>query len=91
MLKPVFTEKSLKLAKRGKYSFWVGQEIDKGQIKALIHKLFGVTVTNIQTLSRGGEKGRNAKGRKFANLPAKKAIVTLKDKEKIDLFDEGKK
>lgn len=91
MLKPVFTEKSLNLAKNGKYSFWVSAEMDKGQIKALIHKLFDVTVIDIQTTAKGGEKGRNARGRKFSNLGAKKAIVTLKEKEKIDLFEESKK
>lgn len=91
MIKPVFTEKSLKLAKLGKYSFWVEAGMNKPQIKALINKLLGVHVVTIKTVSSGSEAGRNAKGRKFLKLATKKAIVTLKEKEKIDLFEEGKK
>lgn len=91
MLNPIFTEKSLKLAKEGKYTFSVDRGLNKNQIKALIAKIFGVTVIEIKTISTAGEAGKNARGTKFTVNRGKKAIVTLKDKEKIDLFEEAKK
>lgn len=91
MLKPIFTEKSLRLAKLGAYTFGVGRGLNKKQIAAEIAKLFGVHVTSVRTIKVTGERGRNAKGIKFNKISGKKAIVTLKDKEKIDLFEESKK
>jgi large subunit ribosomal protein L23 len=91
MIKPVFTEKSLKDAKQGNYTFKVAPRMDKRKIAEEIGKIFDVTVTRVRTIKTGGEKGRNAKGRNFSKLATKKAIVTLKDGDKMDLFEEGKK
>ncbi|HJY98544.1 MAG TPA: 50S ribosomal protein L23 [Patescibacteria group bacterium] len=91
MIKPIFTEKSLKAAKTGKYSFWVGRSMAKNVIKSEIAKLFGVHVTDIKTMVKKGETGRNMKGVKFSTAPQKKAVVTLGEKEKIDIFEESKK
>lgn len=91
MIKPVFTEKSLKSAKIGKYSFWVDRDMAKNSIKAEIARLFGVHVVDIKTIRTKGETGRNMRGVKFSTGVQKKAIVTLKEKEKIDLFEESKK
>jgi len=91
MIKPIFTEKSTKMAKEGKYSFWVEANADKMGLKSEIAKLFGVHVTSIRTIRKAGEKGRNARGKKFNKLTSKKAIVTLKGDEKIDVFEESKK
>ncbi len=90
-LEPIITEKSMNNAKEGKYTFRVGRSLNKIQIKKLIEETFGVHVTDVKTIrSRGGVK-RTPQGRKRIIQPAKKAIVTLKDKEKIDLFEESKK
>jgi large subunit ribosomal protein L23 len=91
MLKPVFTEKSTKMAKMCKYSFWVAPNDNKMGLKSEIAKLFGVHVTSIKTIKKAGEKGRTARGKKFNKLASKKAIVTIKDGEKIDIFEESKK
>lgn len=91
MITPIFTEKSLQLAKDGQYSFWVGRKSNKMALKSEIARLFGVHVVSIRTISTSGEKGRNARGVKFTTIRNKKAIVTLKDKEKIDLFEQPKK
>lgn len=90
MLKPIFTEKTIKMAKDGKYSFWVSPESNKTGLKSMIAKIFGVHVESVRTAKKAGEKGRNARGRKFVKLSAKKAIVTLKAGEKLDIFEEGK-
>jgi large subunit ribosomal protein L23 len=91
MLKPVFTEKSLRESKIGNYTFKVTPTMNKKQIAALISKIFGVKVEKVRTMKTGGEKGRNAKGRKFSIRATKKAMVTLKSGDKINIFEEGKK
>ncbi len=91
MIRPVFTEKSTRLVKEGKYSFWVEPNANKMSLKAEIAKLFGVHVTSIRTIKKAGEKGRTARGKKFNKLASKKAIVTVKSGEKIDIFEESKK
>lgn len=91
IITPVFTEKSLQMSKEGKYSFWVPRTADKLSLKSEIAKIFGVHVLTIKTISVPGEAKRNAKGKKVRVLALKKAIVTLKDGEKIDLFEETKK
>lgn len=89
-LTPILTEKSLELSKDGKYTFWVLPGFSKNQIKTQIEKVFEVHVTSIKTLNyKGGEK-RNFRGQKVKKASLKKAIVTLKDKEKIDLFESKK-
>ncbi len=91
MLKPVFTEKSLRLAKEGKYTFWVNGDADKMGIKSEIARTFGVKVVSIKTIKVGNETGKNAKGNKFSKIGGKKAIVNLKDGDKIGIFEESKK
>ncbi len=91
MIKPSFTEKSLKAAKEGKYTFIVERDMGKRQIAKEIEETFGVPVAAVRTVKTGGEKGRNARGRNFLVMSIKKAIVTLKEGKKIDLFEESKK
>ncbi len=91
MLKPVFTEKSLKEAKLGRYTFRVPVNMNKKQIASKISNLFDVAVTEVKTVNKGPEKGRNAKGRNFSFVSIKKAIVILKSGDKISVFEEGKK
>ncbi len=91
MITPVFTEKSLRLAKLGKYSFWIDRMATKAGVKVQINKLFGVEVKEIKTITTHGEAKRNNRGRKVAVLPTKKAIVTLKDGKKLEIFEEPKK
>lgn len=90
MIKPIFTEKSTRLAKEGKYTFSVDPRMTKYQIKALVNELFDVHVTNIRTVKVSGESGRNFRGKSVNRLPGKKAIVEVKSGEKIDLFEEKK-
>ncbi len=91
MIKPIFTEKSLKAAKFGNYTFQVEPRMDKKRIAAEIGKIFGVEVTGVRTIKTGGEKGRNARGKNFSVKAGKKAIVALKEGDKMDIFEEGKK
>ncbi len=90
-LEPIISEKTMKLAEEGRYTFRVERGMNKFQIKRLVEDVFGVHVTSINTLKIGGELRRSIRGRKRFVQPTKKAIVRLKDKEKIELFETKKK
>lgn len=89
-LEPVLTEKSLEQAKKGKYTFWVDRRLTKHKIRCLIDRVFSVHVKKVRTVNVPGEKKRTIKGKKRVVQPKKKAIVTLGEKEKLDLFEEKK-
>jgi large subunit ribosomal protein L23 len=90
-IKPVFSEKSMNEAKKGKYTFWVGRGLTKKDIKKLINTAFGVTVRTVKTINLRKEQ-KTTLNRKKVTVPArKKAIVTLSKDEKINIFGEGAK
>lgn len=91
ILEPVITEKSTELAKAGKYTFRVDKGLAKNQIRELISKVFGVKVMSVHTIKEAGEIKRGFSGRRKVVKPTKKAIVTLGEKDKIDLFESKKK
>lgn len=90
-LQPVITEKSMKEAKRGRYTFLVEKNLSKPKIKKLVEDVFSVEVAAVATLKVPGEKRRTYQGRYRIRQPKKKAVVTLKEKQKIDLFEESQK
>jgi len=87
---PILTEKSLNLAKAGKYSFWLNVALTKTRIKKLISEIYGVHVTSVKTLRYKGGERKNTQGRKIRIPERKKAIATLKEGEKIDVFEVKK-
>ncbi len=88
---PVMTEKSMRLVKDGGYTFWVPVNLNKTEIRSLINDLFKVNVIKIRTITSKAGTKRNVKGKIQKIRAGKKAIVFLKDKEKISLFEEEKK
>jgi len=90
-LKPVLTEKSLKFAEEGKYTFVVDKLMNKFKIKELVESTFAVTVTKVRTINIKGEIKKTVKGRIKRIKPFKKAIVVVKEGDKIDLFGGDKK
>ena len=71
---------------RQEYTFEVASDATKPAIKAAIQKLFGVTVTGVQTMNCRGKSRRVGQSiGKRANW--KKAIVTLKDGDSIEIFE----
>ena len=91
MIKPILTEKGMNEAKGGRYSFYINPKLNKFQIKALIAELFNVHVMSVKTINQKGSIKKDYKGKHKRIVAKKKAIVTLKDKETIDLFDTKKK
>lgn len=90
MFTPIITEKTLKDAKSGRYTFRFSKTTTKYQIKQIISKAFGVHVKSVSTINSKGETKTTMMRRKKRVMPSKKAIVVLADKEKIDLFEAKK-
>lgn len=91
-LEPLLTEKSLKEAKEGRYTFMTPVGLTKFQIKEIISKSLKVTVKRVRVVKVGEELKRSGATRHLRQvLATKKAIVTIGDKDKIDLFEEVKK
>lgn len=84
--RPLVTEKGTTLQTAGKYIFEVGRDANKQQIKEAVQKAFKVTVVAVNIVNMHGENKRV--GRKITTTPRwKKAIVTLKAGDKIQLFE----
>jgi large subunit ribosomal protein L23 len=84
---PVVTEKSsAAYAARKEYAFRVRSDATKPEIKAAIEALFKVGVTDVRTLVMRAK--RRTYGRHVGRRSSwKKAIVTLKDGDTIDIFE----
>ena len=81
---PIITEKATILSEHNQVSFRVPLDATKPEIKAAIEGLFKVKVTGINTLVNKG-KVKIFRGRRGRRGDVKKAIVTLKDGDSIDI------
>lgn len=95
--RPLMSEKTMQLVKQGWYTFLVEKSADKPTISRAVEKQFNVDVVSIKTINMKPEHKRNRRGN-FKVSGYKKAIVQLKDGQKIGLFiaeeapkEEGKK
>ncbi|BEP12488.1 50S ribosomal protein L23 [Acidothermaceae bacterium B102] len=83
--KPVISEKSYGLLDDNKYTFIVRPDANKTEIKIAVEKIFNVTVTSVNTLNRSGKRKRTRFG--YGQRKAtKRAIVSLKEGDRIDIF-----
>jgi large subunit ribosomal protein L23 len=80
---PVMTEKASTQMAGNKYSFRVNQRANKIAIKRAVEEAFKVTVTDVNTATM---RGKNKRVRwQIGKTPDwKKAIVTLKEGDKIE-------
>lgn len=93
--RPLMTEKMSRLEEsENKYAFAVHTDANKLEIKAAIEERFEVEVVKVATQNRKGKVKSlttRSKGRSLRTLGRrsnwKRAIVTLREGEKIDLFD----
>ena len=80
------TEKGSRLTEKdNKYLFEVVGDANKVEIKRAVEALFKVTVNGVNTLNRIGKAKRNRRGQVGFRPSWKRAIVTLKAGDKIDL------
>jgi large subunit ribosomal protein L23 len=82
------TEKAARLKEDNKVVFEVAMDANKIQIKSAVETLFGVSVTEVNTLVQRGKNKRM--GRRMAKRRNwKKAIVTLAEGNDIQFFEES--
>lgn len=80
----VITEKSMRGAEVGKYTFEVVRDATKPEIREAVERLFGVRVVKVNTLRVPGKTKRRGR-HSFRTPERKKAVVTLAEGQKIDL------
>ena len=88
--RPIVTEKITALQERRQYSFEVALEANKIEIAKAVEKKFKVTVLSVRTLTvKGKRKTQLTRRGRFEGRTNtwKKAIVTLKEGDKIDYFE----
>lgn len=86
ILRPIVTEKTAHLTAQGQYVFAVNSKANKIQIYNAIRKMYGVIPVSINTQSIKGKKIRFGKTH-GQRKDWKKAIVTLKKGNKIEMYE----
>ena len=84
ILSPIITEKSTNLSEQNKIIFKVPKNSNKINLKKNIEKIFKVNVTKINIINKKSRE-KSSRGRKIKIIGYKKAIVTLKKGQNIDL------
>ena len=84
ILSPFVTEKSTNLSDQNKIIFKVPSKANKINLKRNIEKIFKVNVTKINIINKQPRK-KIVKGKKVRVMGHKKAIITLKKGQSIDL------
>ena len=86
LIRPIVTEKSTAMMEKGKYTFRVPLAATKIQIRQAVEQIFKVKVQAVNTMRYEGKLKRmgRTQGRRS---DWKKAVVTLKPGEAIELFE----
>lgn len=86
LIRPIVTEKSTALMEQGKYTFRVPLAATKIHIRQAVEQIFKVKVQAVNTMRYEGKLKRmgRTQGRRS---DWKKAVVTLKPGEAIELFE----
>ena len=84
ILSPVVTEKSTKLSEHNKIIFKVPSGANKMNLKKNIEKIFKVSVVKVNIINKQN-RTKMIRGRKVSISGFKKAIITLKKGQSIDL------
>jgi large subunit ribosomal protein L23 len=89
VIRPVVSEKSYAGLDQNTYTFLVDKRANKTEIKEAIQQIWNVKVTSVRTLNR---KGKTKRRRYTVGKRAdeKRAIVTLIEGDKIEIFETGK-
>jgi large subunit ribosomal protein L23 len=88
--RPLVTEKITAVQEKGIYAFEVDSDANKIDIARAVEKKFNVNVTKVRTMNYDGKtKTQMTRRGRFTGKKShfKKAIVTLKEGQKIDFFE----
>lgn len=81
---PVITEKATNASEHNQVIFRVPLSATKREVKAAVEGLFNVSVTAVNTIRVMG-KTKRVRGRPGQRSDVKKAIVTLREGQRIDI------
>ena len=84
IVSPLITEKSTNLSAQNKVVFKVADSANKKSIKKRVEKIFKVNVTKINIINKKS-RTKSTRGKKVKVKGYKKAIITLKKGQNIDL------
>ena len=84
VLAPHITEKATLASEHNAVIFKVANTATKPQIKEAVEAIFGVSVMGVNTINMKG-KTKRWKGKAYKRVDQKKAVVTLKDGDSIDV------
>jgi len=84
--RPVVTEKGTLMQEQGKYTFEVASNSTKEMVKQAVEKAFKVNVIKVNIVGMKGKTKRMGK-REIVTPSWKKAVVTLKEGQKIQIFE----
>ena len=87
IIRPVVSEKSYAAYDANVYTFLVAPDANKIEIKHAVESIFGVRVTNVNTLNRSGKRKRNRRTGDWGQRASqRRAIVSLAEGDSIDIF-----
>jgi large subunit ribosomal protein L23 len=87
LIRPVVSEKSYAAFDANVYTFLVAHDANKIEIKNAVELIFGVRVTNVNTLNRKGKRKKNRRtGNWGSRASSKRAIVSLAAGDRIEIF-----
>jgi large subunit ribosomal protein L23 len=89
IIRPVVSEKSYAGIEANTYTFLVDKRANKTEIKEAIQQIWNVQVTSVRTLNRKG-KVKRRRWTMGKRADEKRAIVTLAEGERIEIFETGK-
>ena len=84
IISPLVTEKTTNLSEQNKISFKVHSKANKKNIKTNIEKIFKVNVTKVNIINKKS-RIKSTRGKRVRVKGYKKAIITLKKGQNIDL------
>lgn len=85
VLRPIVSEKSYRMIEHNRYTFEVAKTATKIEIGRAVEEIFDVTVVKVNTMRVNG-KPRRVRTALGKTRDWKKAVVTLKDGDSIELF-----
>ncbi|NCS32134.1 50S ribosomal protein L23 [bacterium] len=89
IVKPIVSEKSMRLVSQNIYMFVVETVANKKSIAGAINELYEVEPTNVRVYVRPGKEKRIARSRKTTRTASRKiAYVTLPEGKTIPGFDK---
>jgi len=88
IIQPIDTEKTRYMAELGKYTFKVAQSANKHQVKRAVEEIFDTEVESVNVINVPAKVGRRFGRRRVGRNPGwKKALVTLAEGQRLDVFE----